>query len=73
MVFSREDYCQKQPPDVFCKNMCSLKFRKFHMCSSEISEILKNTYFQEHLRTTASLLQQQFHSFFPTLAARFSK
>ena len=43
------------------------------MFSCDISKILKNTYFQEHLRTTASLLQQQFHPFFPTVAARFSK
>ena len=47
---------QKQPPEVFCEKRCSVKkgvpknFAKF----TEFSEISKNTFFVEHLWTTAS-------------------
>ena len=41
-------YFQKQPPEVFCRKRCSLRFRKFHkktpMLESEV-----------HLRMTASV------------------
>ena len=51
-------YFQKQPPEVFC--MCqSLNFIKkeslAQVFSCEFYEISKNTFFTEHLRTTASV------------------
>ena len=56
---------QKQPLEVFYENRCSEKFRKFHrktlalettrqMFFLQTLQILKNTYFEEHLRTPAS-------------------
>ena len=42
---------QKQSLEVFCKNRCSQKFRKIHR--KTLCEISKNTFFTEHLRTTA--------------------
>ena len=44
---------QLQPPEVFCKKNCSC----------EICKILKNTYSEEHLWTTASALEAFFNDF----------
>ena len=40
-------YVQKQPPEVFFKKVVLKNF------ANTISKIFKNTYFEEHLRTTA--------------------
>ena len=56
---------QQQPPEVFYNKRCSWKFRKIHrktpvpealaqVFSCEFCEISKNTFFTEHLQTTAS-------------------
>ena len=58
---------EKQPPEVFCKKRCSQKFRKIHRKTlvadsfliklqvfRAFCEISENTFFTEHLRTTAS-------------------
>ena len=52
------DASQKQRPEVFYKNRCS---EKFNLCqapgrvfSSKFCELFNNTFFAEHLRTTAS-------------------
>ena len=53
-----EVYIQKQPPEEFCKKVNSatlLKYTPAQVFSCEIYEIFKNTYFEEHLRTTASV------------------
>ena len=56
LTFSRDfTHYQKQPPEVFCKAWNFIKKRLQHkrfLC--EIYEIFKNTYFEEHLRTTDS-------------------
>ena len=59
---------QKKSPEVFCKKRCSVKkgvLKNFantgvfltptQMFSSQICEIFYNTYFEEHLWTTASI------------------
>ena len=45
---------QKQPPEVLYDKRCSWKFCKIHRKTSLASEIFKNNFFTEHLRTTAS-------------------
>ena len=45
---------QKQPPEVFYEKRCSWKFRKIHRKTPLVCEIFKNTFFTEHLWTTAS-------------------
>ena len=55
----------KQPPDGFCSKRCSYKFCKIHrktsvlespaqVFSCEFCELYKDTFFTEHLWTTAS-------------------
>ena len=60
-------YCQKQPPEVFYKklflkigqyspeNTCG-RVKPTQVFSCEYCEIFRNTYFEENLRTTVSLL-----------------
>ena len=45
---------QKQPPEVLYEKRCSWKFPKIHRKTPLVCEIFKNTFFTEHLRTTAS-------------------
>ena len=45
---------QKQPPEVFYEKICSWKFPKNDRKTPLVCEIFKNTFFTEHLWTTAS-------------------
>ena len=46
---------QKQPPQVFYKKSCTLKFRKTpKVFPCEYCKISKNTYNKEHLQTVAT-------------------
>ena len=51
---------EKQPFKDVLQNNCCWKFRKFYLLWSEMwfCEISKNTFFTEHLRTTAPFLQK---------------
>ena len=68
-------YFQKQPPEVFC--MCqSLNFIKkeslAQVFSCEFYEISKNTFFTEHLRTTASVFSlKKKQNYFPRFFENF--
>ena len=81
------NYCQKQPPEMFCKkgvlknletqenNCVGVSFnkvaglnannfikKKLQVFFCEIYEIFKNTYFEEHLHTTARLARTAWDS-----------
>ena len=56
---------QKRPPEVFCKNRCSEKFRKIHRKTPQVCNFIQNTFFTEHLGTTASVIGVNFS--FPCL------
>ena len=45
---------QKQPLEVFYEKMCSWKFCRIHRKTPFVCKIFKNTFFTEHLWTTAS-------------------
>ena len=49
---------QKQPPEVFCKKGVLKKETLAQVFSCEFCEISKNTFFTEHLWTTASDISQ---------------
>ena len=55
---------QKQPPEVFCKKSC--KFCKFYRKTSVLEpffiKFILNTYFEEHLRTSGSMLRNSLSS-----------
>ena len=47
------NWVKKQPPELFCKKVNISKILQENTC--EICEIFKNTYFEEHIRTAASM------------------
>ena len=52
--FKNHNKCQKQPPEVFCKNRGVLcLWHRFFSC--EFCEISKNTFFTGHLWATVSI------------------
>ena len=54
---NQKNLSQKEPPEVSCKRRCSQKFRTFLGKTAVLDSHLQaqaNTYFEEHLRTTAS-------------------
>ena len=59
-------FIQKQPPEMFCKKWCSYNIHgKTHAAPvfcCEYCKIFKNTYFEEHLRTTATFCEKKFWS-----------
>ena len=67
-------FIQKQPPEMFCKKWCSYNIHgKTHAAPvfcCEYCKIFKNTYFEEHLRTTATFCEKKI-LVFPGLASYF--
>ena len=55
-------FIQKQPPEMFYKNMCSKKSRKIHR-KTHLNKVagFKSTFFAEHLRVTASVYYKKQH------------
>ena len=61
-------FVQNHPPDVFCKNWCSLKFRKFHRKAPVLESLFNNVAGLQACNFIKKILQ---HWSFPMKFAKF--